>query len=76
MEAADVQYYVFPETTVTVCCATLNNGYSLVGKSAAASMENFDEAVGREVAWKDARNQLWALLGFRLRDQLSEYAVT
>ena len=76
MEAADVQYYVFPGTTVTVCCATLNNGYALVGQSAAVSLENFDENIGREVAWKDARNQLWALLGFRLKDQLAEYAVT
>ena len=76
MDAAQIQYHVFPGTTVTVCCAVLNNGYALVGTAAAASPENFDEAIGREVAWKDARNQLWALLGFRLRDHLSEYAVT
>jgi len=76
MAAADIQYHVFPDTTVTVCCATLDNGYALVGKAAAASPENFDADVGREVAYKDARNQLWALLGFRLRDSLSKYAVT
>ena len=72
MNAAEVQYFLFPGTTVTVCCVVLKNGYSVVGTAAAASPENFNAEVGRNVSWKDARSKLWGLLGFRLRDQLSE----
>lgn len=71
IDAATVQYHQFPGTTVTVAAVQLANGYVLVGKSAAASPENFDQEIGRKVALNDARDQLWALLGFRLRDKLA-----
>ena len=32
-----------PNTTCTLCALILKNGYVVVGKSAAISMENFDE---------------------------------
>ena len=66
------QYYQFPGTTVTVCALTCTNGYVLVGKAAAASPENFDAAIGRAVAYKDAREQLWPLLGYSLRNELKD----
>ena len=71
MAVAEVSYMQPAGTTVTVCCAVLSNGYCLVGKSAAVSPENFDEKIGQQVAFRDAREQLWALLGFRLKDQLA-----
>ncbi len=63
-------YYVFPGTTTTVCLLTLKNGFSVNGWSAAASPENFDEEVGRKIARDNARQQIWPLLGFRLKDKL------
>ena len=72
MLEADLSYFHFPGTTVVVCCAVLANGFSLVGKAAAVSTENFDENVGREVAYKDARQQLWALLGYKLKCDLQQ----
>ena len=68
--ALDIQYHHFPDTTVVVCCVVLANGFSLVGKAAAVSMENFDMDVGKDVAYKDAREQLWTLLRYQLREQL------
>jgi hypothetical protein len=65
-------YHVVPDTTVTICALTLRNGFVVVGKSAAASAENFDEAIGRRIAYDDARNQIWALEGYLLREQLSK----
>lgn len=50
------QYYVFPGTTMTVCALSLRNGYIVTGESAAASPENFDEAIGRKIARENARN--------------------
>jgi len=66
------QYHVFPETTLTVCALTLRNGYIVTGESAAASPENFDKAIGRKIARDNARNKIWSLEGYLLRERLSK----
>lgn len=55
---------------LTICVLVLTNGFTVVGKSACVSPENFSESIGRRIAYEDAVSQCWALLGFRLRDQL------
>lgn len=64
------QYHVFPGTTLTVCCLTLRNGYHVVGESAAASPENFNAELGCKIARKNAREKIWALEGYLLREKL------
>lgn len=56
---------------LTFCVLRLRNGCLVVGKSAVISRENFDSAKGREVARKNAIDQVWQLLGFRLLDRLA-----
>jgi hypothetical protein len=63
-------YYVFPNTTLTVCCLTLKNGFTVTGESAAVSMENFDEELGRKIARIHARDKIWQLEGYALRERL------
>lgn len=65
------QYHVFPGTTLTVCALTLANGFQVVGHSAAASPENFDEEIGRKIAHGNARQKIWPLEGYRLRSMLA-----
>ncbi len=65
------QYHVFTGTTMTVCALTLRNGYIVTGESAAASPENFDQAIGRKIARDNARNKIWALEGYLLREKLA-----
>jgi hypothetical protein len=65
------QYHVFAGTTLTVCALTLRNGYIVTGESAAASPENFDQAIGRKIARDNARNKIWALEGYLLRERLA-----
>lgn len=65
------QFHVFDGTTLTVCCLTLRNGFTVTGESAAASPENFNEELGQKIARANARDKIWPLLGFRLRDQLA-----
>ncbi len=65
------QYHVFPGTTLTVCALTLRNGFVVTGESAAASPENFDQEIGRKIARENARNKIWALEGYLLRERLS-----
>lgn len=65
------QYHVFGGTTVTVCCLTLRNGFTVVGESACASPENFDADLGRKIARDNARQKIWALEGYALRCRLA-----
>ena len=64
-------YHVFPDTSLTVCCLTLMNGFTVTGESACASPENFDEQLGRKIAYDNARNKIWMLEGYLLKDKLS-----
>jgi hypothetical protein len=64
-------YHVFPGTTLTVCCLTLANGFTVTGESACASPENFDTDLGRKIARDNAKQKIWALEGYALRDRLA-----
>jgi len=60
-----------PLTLMTICFLTMKNGFTVLGKSAPASPENYDEEKGKTFAREDAIRQLWPLMGFSLRDRLS-----
>lgn len=66
-------YHVF-EPTMTVCCLTLQNGFKVIGSSAAASPENFDAGIGRRIARDHARESVWQLEGYALRQRLYDIA--
>jgi hypothetical protein len=68
---AGEDYHVFPSTTLTVCCLTLKNGFTVTGESAAASPENFDVEIGKKIARSNARDKIWALEGYLLKEHLS-----
>lgn len=65
-----VDYHQFPGSTLIVCALTLWNGFIVVGQSAAASPANFDEEIGRKLAYAKARDEIWALEGYRLKCNL------
>jgi len=65
--------YIQPQgTTLTICALKLRNGYIVTGESAAASPENFDTLIGQKIAYENARNKIWALEGYLLRQRLHE----
>ncbi|GLQ26097.1 Gp49 family protein [Sulfitobacter pacificus] len=70
-EIASEDFHVFGGSCLTVCALTLKNGFTVTGESACASPENFDAEIGEKIAKANAREKLWPLLGFRLRDELS-----
>ena len=61
---------------LTFCVLVLRNGFTVTGKSACASPENFDAEIGRRIARENAEREIWPLLGFRLRDELTRPALT
>ena len=56
---------------LTICVLVMRNGFTVIGKSAPASPENYDAEKGRTFAREDAIRQLWPLMGFSLRDRLT-----
>jgi len=57
---------------LAVCFLTLANGFVVLGQSACASPDLFDEKKGRELARKDAENKIWPLEGYLLKQRLYE----
>lgn len=63
-----------PLSLLTICILVMQNGFTVIGKSAPASPENFDAEKGRLFAYEDAIKQLWPLEGYALRERLSGQA--
>lgn len=57
---------------LTFCVLVLKNGFTVTGKSACASPDNFNAEIGRKIARENAIESMWPLFGFRLRDKISE----
>jgi len=64
-------YHVFPHSQMTVCCITLQNGFNTTGFSACVSPENFDAQIGRDISFRNARDQIWGLEGYLLKSKLA-----
>lgn len=64
------QYWQPEGTTLTVCALTLKNGTHVVGESACVSPENFNAEIGRKIAHDNAREKIWALEGYLLKQKL------
>jgi hypothetical protein len=60
-----------PLAILTVCILVMSNGFTVIGKSAPASPENFDQEKGERFAYEDAIKQLWPLEGYALREKLA-----
>lgn len=63
-------YTVLPDGRTTICQLTLDNDFTVIGKSACVSKENFNTELGEKFAREEAVSNVWGLLAFRLADQL------
>ena len=64
-----------PLHLLTFCVLVLKNGFTVTGESACASPENFDAEVGRKIALENAKQKIWPLMGYALKQQLHESAI-
>jgi len=64
------EYSIHAGSTLTICVLTLENGFTVVGKSACAHAGNFNKELGEKIAYDDAFKQIWALEGYLLREAL------
>lgn len=65
----DISYYRLTDV-LTVCVLTLMNGFTVTGESACASPENYNEEIGNKVAFENAREKIWMLEGYLLKEKL------
>lgn len=54
--------------SLTICLLVMKNGFTIVGKSAPT---DFDEDLGRRLAYEDAVRQAWPLMGYELKSKMS-----
>lgn len=59
-----------PLDLLTICILVMQNGFTVIGKSAPVSPENFDAEKVKRFAYEDAIKQLWPLEGYALREKL------
>lgn len=59
---------------LSICILVMQNGFTVIGKSAPASADNFNADLGRKFAYEDAIRQLWPLMGYALRERLAAAA--
>ena len=82
-KASDAQWGADPNTTaligmhkqletLTFCVLILKNGFTVTGESACASPENFDAEIGKKIAYQNAREKIWLLEGYLLKQRLKE----
>lgn len=62
-EIANVEYQRVG-ATVTICVITLVNGYTVTGESGCIDPSIFNEAMGKEIAYANAFDKLWGILGY------------
>lgn len=67
---ADETYTVLPSGRTMICELTLKNGFTVRGEASVVSKENFDDELGRKISREDARNKIWQLEAYLLKDRL------
>ena len=78
IDSVDVVKHITPSGSVLRWAVlNLKNGFSVTGKpSAAVSAANDNEEIGRQVAIDNARSELWAFLGYQLKERLHQEALS
>lgn len=60
-----VEYYIFPNSQLTVCCLTLKNGFNVTGESACIDPKNFNKELGESIAYSKALEKIWAFEAYK-----------
>jgi hypothetical protein len=59
-----VEFHLFRGTSHMVCCATLSNGFTVIGESACADPKKFDLNLGQKYAREDVENKIAGFLAY------------
>jgi hypothetical protein len=70
------EYWRVPDTNTTVCALVLSNGYTVTGFSTMSDPDIYDAELGRIFAREKAREHIWQLESYLLRDKLKERSLS
>jgi hypothetical protein len=65
-------YTILPGGRTMICELTLANGFTVRGESSVVSAENFDEEIGKRISWANAREKIWQLEAYLLKQRLHD----
>ena len=65
------EYHLLTDV-LTVCVLTLENGFTVTGESACASPDNYNKEIGDRIARDNAKEKIWVLEGYLLKQKLFE----
>lgn len=65
------EYHLLTEV-LTVCVLTLENGFTVTCESACASPTNYNKELGDRIARDSAKEKIWVLEGYLLKQKLFE----
>lgn len=68
----DATYTRLPSGRTLICELTLKNGYTVRGESSCVSIDNFDQEIGEKISFADAKDKVWQLEGYLLKQRLFE----
>ena len=63
-QIVQVEYNRFGEVGIQ-CVLTLNNGYTVTGESGCIDPTIFNEEIGKNIAYENAFDKLWSILGYQ-----------
>jgi hypothetical protein len=61
-------FTTLPSGKVMICELTLRNGFSVLGEAYAFSKENFNQEIGEQISFANARNKIWQLESYLLQE--------
>ena len=61
----EIQYHVFPGTTITTCCITTTANFSVVGYSSCMRAEDFIQETGEKAAYHNTIRKLYGLENYK-----------
>ena len=67
-QIASVDFQRFGDTG-TLCVITLVNGYTVTGESGCIGPIIFNSVVGEDIAYKNAFDKLWSILGYGVKEK-------
>jgi hypothetical protein len=67
-----VKWITHGDQVLRWCVITTKCGFAVTGRpSVAVSPTNDDQAIGEKVAYENAKNELWPLMGYALKQKLA-----
>ena len=53
-----------------ICEIKLQNGFTVRGEAACVSKDNFNQKIGEDISFENAREKIWQLEGYLLQEKV------